>query len=1159
MATLEIHDDRGHVQRVLISREYPALLGSSPDCDIVLHGNGILPVHGRIRWKGRRFKVDASPQARAIERNGKKVATAAFRIGDEVRIGAFRIFMINPDSGPLDDKTRLAAPQEARASGPLSRTFEKLGWLRGLEVAPPSVEMPGESGSSPIDASYDRALKAAVARREAKEQAKKSQAGGPWGRRLVSMLAARDERPGHERILTSPLVLGLAASLVVLVMLGFWIHGVISRTVAQRQFDRAMQSHEEGQYPNAIVQFNDFMKTNPKDKRFGKALVMRHLSNVEQYARGGTPSWTNALQAALSMVSETSKRPEFEDESIDLAELVLKTAEGLADRTRAESDPKEMAKSLKEAEAAVALHTQLAGKAAAGLMGRSKVPGKLEQARAAVRKSETRTAALTAMQAALDKKSAAGVYAARDRLVSEYSDLAKDRALVGHLTRANELLRAAVRFDPSRRPAETVPNPEPLSPPTSLVLRSSPGQPPADASGPVVYALAEGFAYGVDGTNGAPLWHIPIGISAPFPPVAIAGGDAAALVFDNRHNELCRINGRTGALVWRQGLEEPIIAPPLVLGNQAIQATPGGKLMFLDLATGELTGTLHVGRRLGQPPVSDEAGGYLYVMADEANLFLIKRDPLACTAVEYTGHAPGSLLCPPARLSKYLIVAENYTLADGRWTVYELLDEGAKVRPVQQVDVPGWTWSTPTAQGSIVWAAGDRGGPIAFAMGEQKVPLQVVAKLGPDNRASGPAFARARTERELWIASSRSGRFDLNAERASIATAWTLTEAGPALAPIQVAGRLIVLTQQPPGQLGTALWGVDPNDGSVRWRTILGSPWPLALAGSADGSALTTVATDGSPFSIDRDRLLKGGFVEEPLPKPGVFSLPPGPLERIEAENAMVVIPAPDASQLLVREGQSELHTVNLPASLGALPVLWGSNLLVPCADGRVYLIDPKSGASRAEPLVPSYDRDHPIYWRAPARIDADAVVLADEVGSVRRVTLTEGPRPKLVVKAQVDLGAKIEGDPVATESAIVLVTSDGRVRALAARDLSPQGAWALDAPRALGPVMSGGYTFVADTAGKLFAFGPDGQRRWSVELEGALPSGPPLIQANEALFLNRDGTLDRRSLADGKLMGRHETGIVHSGGLSSVGTDVVVPVAPGTVRLLLQKIETAQ
>ncbi|HEV3164513.1 MAG TPA: PQQ-binding-like beta-propeller repeat protein, partial [Isosphaeraceae bacterium] len=1035
MATLEIHDDAGRVQRVSITRDHPALFGSSPECDIILKGSGILPVHGRIRFKGGRYKVDAAPEAQSIERNGKPIASGSFRIGDEVRLGPFRIFMVNPDDGPLDEKTRvMPQPTAAPAS-------DKAGWIQELER--PSIEtaVAGARGN-PIDSTYDRALQDAVARRVAQEQGT-SAARGPWWKRMLSSLTARDDRPGQERILTSPLVIGLAGAFVVLVVLGFSLRGIISRTAAQRQYNHAVEILDAGDYRNAIVQFDEFMKANPEHPQARKAKVLRAMANVQQYAIGATPSWKNALLAARAMVTQVGREPAYGDESTDLADLVLKTAEGLADKARTESD----AEALKDADDAVALHAEIMGKAAAGSLGRSRVPGKLDQARSAVRKSATRLAALAAMDAGLKDKSAAHVYTARDGLVAEYSDMATDRAVVDRLTRANDLIRSGVKFDESRRPAETEPNPEALSPPLSFVLRTSPGQKPANGDGPIIYALADGFAYGLDGGTGAPLWHIPVGLSSPINPVNVLGGDPAVLVFDSRHNELCRIDGRTGKLVWRQGMEEAILSPPLILGNQAIQATPSGKLRFLDLRSGELTGTLNLDRPLAQTPAADEAGQFFYVLGDAANLFLIKRDPLSCTAVEYTGHGPGSLLCPPARIGRYLIMAENTTLGEGRWTLYELMDEGAKLRPVQHVDVPGWTWSPPASQGSVIWALGDRGGPIAFSIGEEKVPLQVIAKLTPDNRPSGPAFARTRTEREVWISSSYSGRFDLNAERQTIAQVWSLRESGPALAPIQVAGRLAVFTQQNNGAPGVALWGVDPTDGSVKWKTILGAPWPLELGGTPDGASVTTLATDGSVLTIARDQLLRGGFIEQPLPKPGSFSLPPGPVRRIDAEGVTYIVPSGGTSQILVREGSSPLRTVNLPAPLGAAPLLWGSNLMVPGGDSRVYLIDPKNGASMAEPYVPPFDRDHPIRWRTPARLDDTTVVLADEVGTVRRLAVTEGPNPKLEVKAEVDVKASLLTDPVATEAAILLITSDGKVRALASRDLSPVGSWELEAP----------------------------------------------------------------------------------------------------------------
>src|SRR5882757_8534170 len=114
MATLEVHNGQGRVERVVIARDQPAMFGSSPKCEIVLDGDGILPFHGRVRWQVRkkRFKVDASPEAEYLVVNGHKMASASFRQGDEVQVGEFRLFMINdgeldapPAPPPRDDVT----------------------------------------------------------------------------------------------------------------------------------------------------------------------------------------------------------------------------------------------------------------------------------------------------------------------------------------------------------------------------------------------------------------------------------------------------------------------------------------------------------------------------------------------------------------------------------------------------------------------------------------------------------------------------------------------------------------------------------------------------------------------------------------------------------------------------------------------------------------------------------------------------------------------------------------------------------------------------------------------------------------------------------------------------------------------------------------------
>ncbi|HKI18771.1 MAG TPA: FHA domain-containing protein, partial [Isosphaeraceae bacterium] len=97
MATLEVHDDRGRVQFVELNRDHPVLFGASATCDVVLDGPEIRPVHGRIRWKRKRFKVEASPDAQFVVVNGHKMTSSTIHQGDEVAVGQCRMFLLNVD------------------------------------------------------------------------------------------------------------------------------------------------------------------------------------------------------------------------------------------------------------------------------------------------------------------------------------------------------------------------------------------------------------------------------------------------------------------------------------------------------------------------------------------------------------------------------------------------------------------------------------------------------------------------------------------------------------------------------------------------------------------------------------------------------------------------------------------------------------------------------------------------------------------------------------------------------------------------------------------------------------------------------------------------------------------------------------------------------
>jgi outer membrane protein assembly factor BamB len=1176
MATLEVHDGQGRVQFVELARDHPVLFGTSAACDVLMDGDGIRPVHGRIRWKKRRFRVEASPDAEFVLINGTKMTAGSIHQGDEITVGTCRMFLLRDDEtqGSIDlppvhatddGRTRVMATPvvplephgEARPSGRNSRSTtrelppgESQDWMSSLRTqspverrrdAAPEVGPLRIRGQAPAPAP-------ASAPPVPVESAPAASGRRGWLERLGRI--AGNQAPGEERIASSPVVMGLVASFVILVALGFWLWAIIASTIATQTFNRAIEDYDNGDYRTAIRAFSSFALSHPADPRTAKARVLGAMANVRQFASAEAGTWSSALAATREMVDEVGGLEEYRDLKADLAELVLKAGEGLADRARNAAD----AKTLAEAEGAVPLHGEIAGEPALVFLNRSRLPAKLSEARAAVRKAETRSRALAAMDKAIAANAPARAFDARDTLVDQYADLGHDKDLIARMTAANELIRRAVVVDSKRRPADRAERTDPLGPPTSLVLRSSLA-PAANglASETIVFALADGFAYAIDGKTGAPLWHRPVGLASSFVP-AFVPGEATVLAFDARHGDLLKLDSRTGILIWRLTIGEPVSDRPLVLGNQLVQVLPSGKLLMIALETGELQATVNLGRPLARTPVHDESGQHLYVLGRQDSLFVLARDPLSCVSVDYLGHLDGSIPCEPARLGRFLIIPENETLADSRWHIVLLSDDGVKLKPVQEIAVSGWTWSPPASAGSIVWATGDKGGYEAFAVGDygSKEPFRSVARLTADASASGPAYCWPQSDRQMWMASGHAGRFELDAEHGKIEPRAPLAQPGPALAPIQNVGRLVVMTFQDPQTSGVALWGIDSEKGTVAWKTIVGAPWAISLAGVAGSSDLSMIGRDGLEKTITLGAISRGGFVVEPMARPGAFALPAGLLLHLEVDGKSIaaVVPGEVSNDIWVQDTAKpgSWRKLGLPAVPAADPIVLGRDILVPGLDSRAYLIDGVTGRSSAEPYVPKFDRDHQGRWKMPARVDHDSVVFADDVGRVVRATLKTAPVPRLVAEAERVLEERIIADPASTGRAVIIATADGHVRSLAARDLSPVGSWKLDAPLTRAPLGIGDHVLVMDRAGNVLAFGPDGQRIWSIKLDSAV-IGEPLVRDQLIWFVTRGGKLHVRSLVDGQPREQLDLGTLPAGGLVMAGKEELVPAARGTIR----------
>jgi outer membrane protein assembly factor BamB/pSer/pThr/pTyr-binding forkhead associated (FHA) protein len=1149
MATLEVHDGQGRVEFVAVSPRATVLFGSDPACDVRVNDPAASPRHARMLWRRGRYKLYATREGRALRVNGKSLTESAFRPGDELEIGDYRIYLMQDpgEGGAEDDRTRVQERPRAEPGNLGGEDFALPPSDDDLAVAEPMIPPP------PQTVTKQRNRRARVTSPDV--------ASAGWLRRTWNRVTGSDRAPDDEAVLSSPVVIGLIVTLVVLAGLSYGLWVVIARQTATNRYLRAVASLAEGDPGDAIRQFDLFLATNATDPRASKARVLRGLGRIRRFTAGSSAPWTEALAESRTVVDEVGKEPAFEDSRMDVGAEVLRIAEGLATRAKTSGD----AASLADTRRALELHRQIAGPVADAQRGRTRLPTLLGEAEAAVRKKTRRREALAAMDAGLKARSVSQIFAARDALVAAYSDLAEDTEVVARLRAATELIRDAVRFDASSRPAETAPRDEVLGPPTTIVWREAPSTSPPPLTSepvPVVFALADGMAYALDGRDGRPLWQRPVGLSSPFVPRPIPGTDSCLLV-DARHNELLRVRSDTGALEWRQALEEPAADAPLVIGSQIVQPLPSGRLLRLSLETGELRGSLVLGHTASRTPVADETGRLLYMAADAAVIFLIDREAFQCVGVHYLGQDVGSLAGGPTRLGSFVIVAENHRPEDGRIRVLKAVSGKPELSSVQTIDVAGWLWTPPSSEGTILWTASDRGQIAAYAIGDetQKRPFQKAAELTADATVTGPVFALAPSERELWASGpSRVIRADLATERARLATSWTAIGLGRAVAPVQVAGSLCVVTQQPTDRPGRLMAGVNARSGAIVWRTLLGAQWPVPPWRSAgSGGGLELMGIDGRTIELSLERVEPGGFVERPLPAPSASTMPASPWAWVSSQGGRhaLWIAEPGSTSMSVRGDDGSFRPVALPARASAPPCWLGATgtVIVPGSDGLVYALDAVTGHPAAETFVSGYDRSRPNRWRSPSSLGDDAVILADAAGRLlildRKV---EGSRTRLVPRGNaVEVGQPVIGGPAIAGSTVLVATADGQIRGFSTRDLGPSGAWTIEAPL-LGDLIEcpGGWVFVIDAAGQVQAFGPDGQRRWSRRLASPpVPGTPGVRDEAEVAFALREGGIEVLRLADGEPRMSIELGQPPVGPPVAIPDDWAVPAGSGSIRVL--------
>jgi serine/threonine protein kinase/tetratricopeptide (TPR) repeat protein len=536
--------------------------------------------------------------------------------------------------------------------------------------------------------------------------------GAPFGTAPSAARGRRVGRPGKKgTVWDSPLLLIGGGALLLLLILGGGLIWSLTRQTGDELLRLAEDDYRGGSFTSAIHRYNQYLQDFPTHPQASLAKVHRGLAQLRQEVDAGG-NWPEALAVAQRVIDEIRTEPEFGEARGELAALLPKIAKGLADKALAQQD----LKAVEQAVVALGLIDKYVLKSQRPEPAIKDVEAILEQTRRQVARDDRLQQAIAAMQANVAMGATNTAYDTRRRLLKDYPDLEDNPELAKTLLAVSAAERQAVKQVNEPRQPETDEPPSPVLGSLALAVRGAGTAPGVE--GRVVYALAEGAAYGLDATSGQLLWRRFVGYDTQFVPLPLQPGpEGDCLLVDAVRHEVLRADSRTGQIRWRHPLNEPFDSEPVILRKRLVLATESGRLVSIDLASGSSSGYTQVPQPLRVGPAVDSRERYFYQLGDRANLYVVSAETGECPEVIYLGHESSSIRVPPLAVSRYVIVAENHLSSNSRLRVLVTNEQGLSVTPVQDIELEGHIFERPQIAGSTLVATTDRGAVYMFQIG----------------------------------------------------------------------------------------------------------------------------------------------------------------------------------------------------------------------------------------------------------------------------------------------------------------------------------------------------------------------------------------------------------------------------------------------------------
>lgn len=946
--------------------------------------------------------------------------------------------------------------------------------------------------------------------------------------------------------------------LLVLIFAGIGLTWWLYRLGLEQKFKEGLECYQKTSYEQAKSTFNEFAQAFPNRPEASTARVLAKLCDMRQFEQG--EDWVNGLDAANKVLEPISHEEGFGEKCDEVSGMLMKFAEGLAQRAKEKSSPELVAKTRE----ALALIEKYVPRSLQQPTKIADVEASLGLTVRQIDRDKELDKAVASLTDAIKQQKTADAYNIRRVLLKKYPDLQDNAKLAATMAAISQAQFAAVKAVAEAKPATKEEPATPLLATVALAQRNT-KTPLDDLQGRAVCIAAEGAAYGIDASSGKLLWRRFLGYpksvqnvaSPPVPVNAEPGADVVAV--DSVQNEVLRLESLTGRLQWRLPVGEPFVLQPVLAENRVLVSAPSGKIIAIDAESGESAGYVQLPQPVRVAPAVDVSRKLVYQVAEHSNLYVLGLDDFSCKTVFLLGHDVGSITSAPAVVGGSLVLGVNDGAHDSSLRLFTI-ERGTGDKPgitVKEAQKPiplnGRIDITPAVDGNRVLVATDRGVVKVFDLTptEKGTQLKEIASRSIEGSENVVRYALLQGG-QFFIADIQLSKFDVVGSKGQLVPKWIMDEGcGFLQAPI-AAGPVVITARRKANLPGVLVSAIGVEDQTRPWETIVAAPPAGDLVLNDQTKKLVAVTTMGGLFELDAANLKSQPVLDAPVVSidPALLQTPIGAISALD-KGAIAVAAAQGATQVNVfdpGDTPPRYRGLGLGDKSACPPIGVAGGIAAPTQGGAIFLLNPQSGKPLAAPFQARLDNGVKPVWQKPAACGKQEFVIADGKATLYHIGVTDKPQPHLAAIEQVEaasetgIPAAVLGNTafVAGPSQTLGVFEVPKLKRLNEHKLSGRPTW--------GPAAVGSYVLLATDDDQLLCFDGKGEKLWQAPLAYGPLAGTPLLVEDGFMTASASGVIAHIDAKAGKELGKIETGRPFASGPAAMGGNVFVIGTDGSI-----------